>query len=90
MSVSVVFIESILNVPRLHCDPFMKCWVLSDFAKIRMEFVELLFSFFAVGCVTLSLYLLPRLKGAIVAYQWAKRLHGFSRTATPAELIESK
>ncbi len=49
-----------------------------------------LFSFFAVGCVTLSLYLLPRLKGAIVAYQWAKRLHGFSRTATPAELIESK
>lgn len=49
-----------------------------------------LFSFFAVGCVTLSLYLLPRLKGAIVAYQWAKRLHGFSRAATPAELIENK
>ncbi len=36
-----------------------------------------LFSVFAVGCVTLSLYLLPRLKGAIVAFQWAKRMHGF-------------
>ncbi len=32
---------------------------------------------FTVGCVGLSLYLLPRLKGAIVGLQWAKRLHGF-------------
>jgi uncharacterized protein (DUF983 family) len=36
-----------------------------------------LFTVFAVGCVGLSLYLLPRLKGGMVAYQWAKRLHGF-------------
>lgn len=36
-----------------------------------------LFTIFAVGCVGLSLYLLPRLKGAIVGYQWARRLHGF-------------
>ena len=35
-------------------------------------------STFTVGCVALSLYLLPRLKGAIVALQWAKRLHGFA------------
>lgn len=34
-------------------------------------------SIFSVGCVALSLYLLPRLKGAIVALQWAKRMHGF-------------
>ena len=34
-------------------------------------------SIFTVGCVALSLYLLPRLKGAIVAIQWAKRMHGF-------------
>lgn len=27
--------------------------------------------------VALSLYLLPRLKGALVALQWAKRMHGF-------------
>jgi uncharacterized protein (DUF983 family) len=37
----------------------------------------LLFSVFAVGCVSLSLYLLPRIKGAFVAFQWAKRMHGF-------------
>ena len=33
-------------------------------------------SIFSVGCVALSLYLLPRLKGVIVAIQWAKRMHG--------------
>ncbi len=34
-------------------------------------------SVFSVGCAALSLYLLPRLKGAMVALQWAKRMHGF-------------
>ncbi|MDW4550362.1 DUF983 domain-containing protein [Defluviimonas sp. D31] len=32
---------------------------------------------FATGCVALSLYLLPRIKGMFVALQWAKRMHGF-------------
>lgn len=32
---------------------------------------------FTVGCVVLSLYLLPRLKGGMIAFQWARRLHGF-------------
>ena len=32
---------------------------------------------FTIGAVTLSLYLLPRLKGAVVAFQWARRMHGF-------------
>jgi uncharacterized protein (DUF983 family) len=32
---------------------------------------------FSVLTVALSLYLLPRLKGAMVALQWAKRMHGF-------------
>ncbi|PRY91118.1 DUF983 domain-containing protein [Donghicola tyrosinivorans] len=36
-----------------------------------------LFTIFAVGCVALSLYLLPRLKGALVALQWSRRMHGF-------------
>jgi len=36
-----------------------------------------LFTIFAVGCVALSLYLLPRLKGAIIGYQWARGLYGF-------------
>ncbi len=37
----------------------------------------ILFTVFAVGCVALSLYLLPRLKGCVVAFQWARRMHGF-------------
>ena len=32
---------------------------------------------FSVGTVGLSLFLLPRLKGALIALQWAKRMHGF-------------
>lgn len=27
--------------------------------------------------ITASLWLLPRMKGLVVAYQWAKRMHGF-------------
>jgi uncharacterized protein (DUF983 family) len=38
---------------------------------------------FATGTVALSLYLLPRLKGALVALQWAKRMHGFGGTDGP-------
>lgn len=36
-----------------------------------------MFSILSVGCVALSLYLLPRLKGAVVAIQWSRRMHGF-------------
>jgi uncharacterized protein (DUF983 family) len=45
----------------------------------------LLAAIFTVGTVALSLYLLPRLKGALVALQWAKRMHGFGSglPATP-------
>jgi uncharacterized protein (DUF983 family) len=34
---------------------------------------------FSIFFVALSLYLLPRLKGAFVGVQWAKRMHGFAR-----------
>ena len=34
---------------------------------------------FSVGTVALSLFLLPRMKGIMVAVQWAKRMHGFGR-----------
>lgn len=34
-----------------------------------------------VLAVALSLVLLPRLKGAVVGYQWAHRMHGFGRPA---------
>lgn len=37
-----------------------------------------LFTIFAVGCVALSLYLLPRLKGALIGFQWAKGMGGFA------------
>lgn len=40
-----------------------------------------LFTIFTIGCVGLSLYLLPRLKGAIVAFQWARMMHGFRKKA---------
>lgn len=41
----------------------------------------ILFTIFAVGATALSLYLLPRLKGAMVAFQWARHLHGFGNPA---------
>ena len=34
-----------------------------------------LFVLFAVGCVSLSLYLLPRTKGVIVSLQWERKMH---------------
>lgn len=38
---------------------------------------------FSVGCVALSLWLLPRLKGALVALQWSRRMHGFASAPEP-------
>ena len=32
---------------------------------------------FSIAAVALSLYLLPRLKGMLVAIQWSRRMHGF-------------
>lgn len=37
---------------------------------------------FTVGCVGLSLYLLPRLKGLVVGIQWSRRMHGFGTEAS--------
>ncbi len=48
-------------------------WAFTTFRPDPM----VLASTFTVGCTALSLYLLPRLKGLIVAFQWAKRMHGF-------------
>ncbi len=41
----------------------------------------ILFTIFAVGSTGLSLYLLPRIKGAIVGYQWARHMYGFAKPA---------
>lgn len=51
--------------------------ILYAFTKWRPDPL-ILASVFSVGTVGLSLYLLPRLKGALVAIQWAKRMHGFA------------
>ena len=38
----------------------------------------MLATIFTVGTVAASLYLLPRFKGFMIAFQWAKRMHGFA------------
>ena len=48
-------------------------WAFVEFRPDPM----VLATVFSVGCVTLSLWMLPRLKGMIVGFQWAKRMHGF-------------
>ena len=50
--------------------------LLAVFVRYRPDPI-VLSVIFSVGCVALSLFLLPRLKGAMVAFQWAKRMHGF-------------
>lgn len=50
--------------------------ILIAFTKLRPDPMTLA-AVFSVGTVALSLFLLPRLKGALVALQWAKRMHGF-------------
>lgn len=57
--------------------------ILIIFTKMRPDplIVSVIFS---VGCVALSLWLLPRLKGALVALQWSRRMHGFAHAPEPA------
>lgn len=50
--------------------------LLFTFTKFRPEPLVMAVGF-TIGTVALSLYLLPRLKGAMVALQWANRMHGF-------------
>ncbi len=38
-------------------------------------------SILATGAVALSLFLLPRMKGMVVAIQWARRMHGFGHNS---------
>jgi uncharacterized protein (DUF983 family) len=54
--------------------------LLFVFEKWRPEPL-ILFTIFALGSVALSLYLLPRLKGAIVGLQWARLMYGFGKAA---------
>ena len=55
--------------------------ILIAFVKFRPD-PMVLATLFTIGCVTLALYLLPRLKGMIVGIQWAKRMYGFEDAST--------
>jgi uncharacterized protein (DUF983 family) len=46
------------------------------FIKFRPEPITMITGF-SIFTVALSLYLLPRIKGAMIGLQWAKRMHGF-------------
>lgn len=48
-------------------------WTFTEFRPDPM----VLATVFSVTAVAMSLYLLPRLKGAMIAFQWAHRMHGF-------------
>ncbi|MEM8582300.1 MAG: DUF983 domain-containing protein [Pseudomonadota bacterium] len=61
-----ILIVGHLMAPLLH-------WYFVTFRPEPLNMIAV----FSVGCVALSLYLLPRLKGAMIGYQWARRLHGF-------------
>ena len=50
--------------------------LLWSFIRFRPDPLVML-AVFSVGTVALALFLLPRLKGVMVAIQWAKRMHGF-------------
>ncbi|KII13606.1 DUF983 domain-containing protein [Phaeobacter sp. S60] len=39
------------------------------------------FTVFSLGCLLSSLFLLPRMKGIVIAYQWARRMHGFGKAS---------
>ena len=41
----------------------------------------ILIAIFGTSATALSLFLLPRLKGIIIAFQWAKRMGGFGKTS---------
>lgn len=58
--------------------------LLMTFVRFRPEPLTL-FVVFGTGTVALSLFLLPRLKGAMLGFQWAKRMHGFGGPAAAAE-----
>lgn len=55
--------------------------LLVVFTALRPE-PMILFTGFLIATVGLSLYLLPRLKGALVAFQWARYMHGFETQKT--------
>ncbi|MDO5622065.1 MAG: DUF983 domain-containing protein [Paracoccus sp. (in: a-proteobacteria)] len=50
------------------------------FIAYRPSAISMLIGF-SLGAILLSLILLPRVKGAMIAWQWARRMHGFDQDA---------
>lgn len=58
--------------------------LLACFVAWRPSAMTMIWTF-GLGAVILSLLLLPRIKGAFVGLQWARRMHGFgAEPVTPA------
>lgn len=53
--------------------------LLAIYMMYRPSPMSMLISF-GLGAVVLSLALLPRIKGAFIGFQWARRMHGFGDT----------
>lgn len=52
--------------------------MLAVFVAYRPSAMALMVGF-GIGCLALTMALLPRFKGLIVAIQWSRRMHGFGR-----------
>lgn len=50
--------------------------LLAIFMIYRPSAMSMLIGF-GLGAVVLSLLLLPRIKGGLIGFQWARRMHGF-------------
>ncbi|MEM8850301.1 MAG: DUF983 domain-containing protein [Pseudomonadota bacterium] len=50
-------------------------WVFVAYEPSPLTFMAI----FGLGALVLSLWFLPRLKGALIAIQWATRMYGFDR-----------
>ncbi|MCP5087193.1 MAG: DUF983 domain-containing protein [Rhodobacteraceae bacterium] len=60
----------------LVCGHILAPVMLLVFESFRPEALVLAVGF-SIVFVTMALFLLPRIKGAFVGLQWAKRMHGF-------------
>ena len=59
-------------------------WVFNAYEPSPYVFMAI----FMTAAVVLSLFFLPRLKGVLIAIQWATRMYGFGRGAPQSDLSQ--
>ncbi|SIP87702.1 Uncharacterized conserved protein, DUF983 family [Paracoccus thiocyanatus] len=59
-------------------------FLLAIFMMYRPSAMSMLIGF-SLGAVVLSLLLLPAIKGGLIGFQWARRMHGFGSEPAMAE-----